>query len=138
MAFHIIGPSATELFLLSFVIDFSNLELTLVEYDDHEVIESPQHLELFACVVGDDAVGRGFLVVEFHQFEVVFGTICGNQAVHWVEIISAELFDRLNHDYAVPVVGQSAVKLCHVSTAQEYDASFLAANHHKFKFIVFL
>jgi hypothetical protein len=137
MAFYIIGPSATELFGLSFVIDFSNLEFTLVEYDNHEVIESPQHLELFASVVGDDAVCRGFLVVEFHKFEVVFGTICGNQAVHWVEIISAELFDCLNHDYAVPVVGQSAVKLCHVPAAQENDASFLTANHHKSKFIVF-
>jgi hypothetical protein len=138
MAFHIIGPSATELFGLSFVIDFSNFELTLVEYDNHKVIESSQHLELFASVIGDDAVGRGFLVVEFHQFKVVFGTICGDQAVHWVEIISAELFDCLNHDYAVPVVGQSAVKLCHVSAAQKNNASFLAANHQKSKFIVFL
>ena len=68
----------------------------------------------------------------------MFGTICGNQAVHWVEIVSAEFFDRLNHDDAVPVVGQSAVKLCHVPAAQEYDASFLAANHHQSKLIVFL
>jgi hypothetical protein len=65
MTLYIIGPPATKLLGLSFVIHFRDLKLPFVEYYNHEVMEPLQELKLLPRVIGDYAVGGGFLVVEF-------------------------------------------------------------------------